>query len=474
MQNKTYYLKLFNTMSRQKESIIPHDGKTIKMYTCGPTIYDYAHIGNFRTYVFEDLLRRTLKYFSFDLLQVMNITDIDDKTIKGALNKKMSLLEYTEPFRQAFLQDLSTLNIQKAEYYPRATQHIDYMIDIIMKLIDKKIAYKGVDGSIYFSIEKFPEYGKLSHLDLKNLKMGASERISADEYDKENASDFVLWKAYDETRDGNIFWNSPFGKGRPGWHIECSAMSIKLLGETLDIHCGGVDNMFPHHENEIAQSESFTGKPFVFHWAHCEHLIVDGKKMSKSLGNFYTLRDLLSMDFTGAEVRYMLLHTHYRTQLNFTFDGLKAAKASIQRIKDFIQRLKSINTESSFNLIADVLQKTRMNFKEALSDDLNISVALASVFDLIREINHLIDDKKISKIEAQNVIDLFTEIDEILGCVFIDENQTIPQNVTEAFEKRKEARKNKNFDLADELRDFILDMGYVIEDMPDGARLKKK
>lgn len=473
MHIKTY-LKLFNTLTRQKDSITPQDGKTIKMYTCGPTIYDYAHIGNFRTYVFEDLLRRTLKYFGFEVIQVMNITDIDDKTIKGAINKKMTLLEYTEPFRQAFFKDLSTLNIQKAEYYPRATQYIDYMCDIIVKLLDKNIAYKGADGSIYFSIDKFPSYGKLSHLDLKSLKTGASERISTDEYDKENASDFVLWKAYDPNRDGNIFWNSPFGKGRPGWHIECSAMSIKLLGATLDIHCGGVDNMFPHHENEIAQSESFTQKPFVVHWAHCEHLIVDGKKMSKSLGNFYTLRDLLSMDYSGSEIRYMLLHAHYRTQLNFTFDGLKGAKASLQRIKDFVDRLNLVKETSSLHLVEDILLKAKTSFIDALADDLNISLALASVFDLIREINHLIDDKKINSDEASDVLDFLNEIDEILGCIFVDGTQEIPQNVLDAFEKRKQARKEKNFELADELRDFILDMGFIIEDMPDGARLKKK
>jgi len=468
------FLNLYNSESRKKEKILPREKNLIKIYTCGPTIYDFAHIGNFRTYVFEDLLRRTLRYFGYEVVQVMNLTDLDDKIIKYATEKKNSLHEYTEPYRQAFFEDLSSLNIQKAEYYPKATQYIEQMIDIIEVLLEKKIAYKDADGNIYFSINKFKSYGRLSHLDLKSLKHGASERLFADEYNKEKASDFILWKIFDSVRDGNISWNSPFGKGRPGWHIECSAMAIKLLGNTIDIHCGGVDNIFPHHENEIAQSESFTNEKFVLHWSHCEHLIVDGKKMSKSLGNFYTLRDLLKMGYNGKDVRYMLIHTHYRTQLNFTFDGLKASKASIQRIQDFVERLKVIKEEKSFNLIESILKREKSKFIEALADDLNISVALASLFDLIREINSLIDDKKISAHEAIQVLNYLKEIDQVLGFIFLDVKESFPKIVEEALEKRIEARKNKNFKLADELRDFIFDQGYIIEDLPDGARLKKK
>ncbi|MBN2478967.1 MAG: cysteine--tRNA ligase [Parachlamydiales bacterium] len=467
-------LRLYNTETRKKEDIVPIDDKCIKMYTCGPTIYDFAHIGNFRTYVFEDLLRRTLKYLDYCVLQVMNITDIDDKTIKGAIKKNISLYEYTEPFRQDFFEDLTTLNIDKAEYYPKATQYIDTMIEIILNLLEKGIAYKGVDGSIYYSIDKFESYGRLSHLDLKSLKKGASHRVDLDEYEKENASDFVLWKIYDENRDGNIFWNSPFGKGRPGWHIECSAMAIKLLGNTIDIHCGGVDNIFPHHENEIAQSEAFTQERFVCHWAHSEHLIVDGKKMSKSLGNFYTLRDLLKMGYTGREVRYMLLNSHYKTQLNFTFEGLKASKNAIQRILDFVERLKSISAENGNNHVDSIIETTREKYIAALCDDLNISQALASLFDFIRDINHLIDDKKIGKNEAESVLNFLKEIDATLGIIFLEEKEKIPEVIIDAFEKRKEARKNKNFSLADELRDFISDQGYLIEDSTEGARLKKK
>ncbi|NGX63226.1 MAG: Cysteine--tRNA ligase [Candidatus Anoxychlamydiales bacterium] len=468
------HLKLYNTQTRKKEKIVPKDGKTIRIYTCGPTIYDFAHIGNLRAYIFEDLLRRSLIYFGFSVTQVMNITDIDDKTLKGAINKNVSLLEFTEPFRQAFFEDLMTLNIEKAEFYPKATQYIEHMLDIIIKLVDKKIAYKGVDGSIYFSIDKFKDYGKLSHLDLKSLKQGASKRVSTDEYEKENVSDFVLWKAYVEKRDGDIYWNSPFGKGRPGWHIECSAMALKLLGSNIDIHCGGVDNIFPHHENEIAQSESFTHETFVLHWAHAEHLIVDGKKMSKSLGNFYTLRDLTTMGYSGRDIRYMLLQTHYKTQLNFTFESLKAAKASVQRILDFVDRLKSIKDENENNLVEDIIKKEKNLFIEAIADDLNISSALSAIFDLIREINHLIDDKKISKKEALKTLKFLKETDSVLGFIFLEEKEKIPKVVEEAFEKRKDARKNKNFALADELRDLILDHGYIIEDLPDGARLKKK
>ena len=287
-------LYLYNTETRDKKRIVPHDGQTVRMYTCGPTIYDFAHIGNFRTYVFEDLLRRTIRFFGFNIQQAMNLTDIDDKTIRGAIAKKISLKQYVEPYRKAFFEDLQALSIQPVEFYPAATDYIAEMIRMIERLCESGHAYRSENGSIYFSIRSFGSYGRLSHLQLSELKCNASGSNEADEYEKENAADFVLWKSYDPLRDGEIFWDSPFGPGRPGWHIECSAMAIKLLGETIDIHCGGVDNMFPHHENEIAQSECFSGCCFARHWVHVEHLLVDHKKMSKSLGNFYTLRDLLN------------------------------------------------------------------------------------------------------------------------------------------------------------------------------------
>jgi cysteinyl-tRNA synthetase len=352
-----YRLKLYNTESREKEEISPSDGQTIRMYTCGPTVYNFAHIGNFRTYIFEDLLRRTIKFFGLSIKQAMNLTDVDDKTIKGALDRNLTLDAFTRPYIEAFFDDLKTLGIERVEYYPAATDYIPEMITIIQKLIEKGVAYRGQEGSIYFAIARFPSYGRLSHLHLNELQVGASNRMSADEYDKENVSDFVLWKAYDPKRDGEIFWESPFGKGRPGWHIECSAMAMKLLGESIDIHVGGVDNMFPHHENEIAQSEAYSSCHFVKHWLHAEHLLVDHKKMSKSLGNFYTLRDLLNKRYTGRQVRYMLLQTHYRTQLNFTFAGLEAAAQTLVRLSDFILRLQAIRHEKMHKALDLILEQ---------------------------------------------------------------------------------------------------------------------
>lgn len=467
-------LFLYNTETRRKEQLKPLDNRHVRMYTCGPTVYHYAHIGNFRTYVFEDLLRRTIKFFGFKITQAMNLTDVDDKTIKGAIAKNITLNEFTQPFKQAFFDDLKSLNIEPVEFYPAATDYIDDMIQLINKLIEKGIAYKGGDGSIYYAIRKFPRYGCLSHLNLDELQAGASDRVATDEYDKDHISDFVLWKAYDPVRDGKIFWDSPFGPGRPGWHLECSAMAMKLLGQTIDIHVGGVDNMFPHHENEIAQSEACSGKQFVNLWMHSEHLIVDNKKMSKSLGNFYTLRDLLDKGFTGIQVRYMLLQTHYKTQLNFTYAGLDAVKGSLQRLQDFIQRMGEIQNPSSSGLVNPILDKALLAFSEALADDLNISAALAVIFDLVREINALCDANKVGKEEADKIIETFKRFDNVLGVLsFENPVETIPQDLEEALAQRIEARKQKNWSLADNLRDFITSRGYVIEDTPDGARLKK-
>lgn len=467
-------LKLFNTESRALEEISASDGLTIKLYTCGPTVYNFAHIGNFRTYVFEDLLKRALKFFGMQVAHVMNVTDIDDKTIKGALEKKMPIREFTDTYIKAFFEDIKILNIEPADHYPRATDFIPEMIAIIQGLLDKGIAYRGEDKSIYFSIKRFPFYGRLSHLHLDELQEGASERIIHDEYEKEHASDFVLWKAYDDQRDGNIFWESPFGKGRPGWHIECSAMAMTLLGESIDIHAGGVDNIFPHHENEIAQSEGYTSKCFVRHWVHCEHLLVNHKKMSKSLGNFYTLRDLLERGFTGQQVRYMLLQTHYRTQLNFTLEGLEAAGHSLERLGDFILRLQEISDPKTYHLTAPIVQKTFDLFSKGLADDLNISQSLAALFDMVREINVLCDREEIGKSEAKNVLDVLEQFDPVLGMLPLKpEEVSIPKELEEALQNRIKARAEKKWDMADEFRDFIHSKGYMIEDTPSGARLKK-
>ncbi len=468
-------LKLYNSETRAKEILKPIKEGKISMYTCGPTVYDFAHIGNFRTYIFEDLLRRTLKFFGYEVTQVMNLTDVDDKTIKGAIKNNVSLDTYVKPYIDAFFEDIRTLNIEQVEFYPPATHYIPDMIEIIQTLLQKGVAYKGGDGSIYFAITKFPRYGCLSHLHLDELQVGASKRVAADEYDKDNVSDFVLWKIYDPERDGKIYWESPFGPGRPGWHLECSAMAMKILGPSIDIHCGGVDNMFPHHENEIAQSEACSGKHFVNYWMHSEHLVVNNKKMSKSLGNFYTLRDLLSKGFDGSLIRYMLIHTHYKTQLNFTFEGLEGLKHSLERINDFIRRLGEIDQSKSSGLVAPVLEKALLDFANALADDLNISVAISVLFELIREINHLSDNNQVGKTEAVDVLELLKRFNSVLGFVTFEKlEEEIEIDLQEALEKRLEARKNKDWAMADKLRDFIHERGFEIEDTSSGARLKKK
>lgn len=467
-------LSLFNTESRHKEPFVPIQDNHARMYTCGPTVYNHAHIGNFRTYVFEDLLRRTIQFFGMQITQVMNLTDVDDKTIAGAIKNNVTLDEFTQPYKDAFFADLKTLNIQPAEHYPAATEYIQEMIAMIDTLLAKGFAYKGGDGSIYYAIREFPRYGCLSHFRLNELQAGASERVSSDEYDKDNVSDFVLWKAYDPTRDGKIFWESPYGPGRPGWHLECSAMAMKILGETIDIHVGGVDNMFPHHENEIAQSEACSGHQFVKLWMHSEHLIVDNKKMSKSLGNFFTLRDLLNKGFTGTQVRYMLLQTHYKTQLNFTLLGLEAVKGSLQRLQDFIQRLNEVDSQEEFGLIGPILARAYSDFSTSLADDLNISPALAAIFELVREVNVLCDAKKLGIGEAQDVLNLLKQFNEVLGVLSFEEHQeSIPKDLEEALAQRIEARRQKDWARADTLRDLISSRGYVIEDTPQGARLKK-
>ncbi|MCI5053034.1 MAG: cysteine--tRNA ligase [Simkaniaceae bacterium] len=456
-------MRLYNTEKRAQEKIA---GDKLTMYTCGPTVYNFAHIGNFRTYVFEDLLRRSLKYFGFQVRQAMNLTDVDDKTIRGALEKGVSLNEFTQSYKDAFFSDIEALGIERVEEYPAATDYIDQMINLIEKLIEKGFAYKLDDGNVFYRIDAFPSYGRLSHLKIEDLKVGASDRVE-DEYDKESACDFVLWKAYDKSRDGDIFWESPFGRGRPGWHIECSAMAMHLLGETIDIHVGGVDNMFPHHENEIAQSEACSGRPFVKHWLHAEHLIVDGKKMSKSLGNFYTLRDLLQKGYTGREVRYMLLSTHYRTQLNFTLEGLNGARQALDRLDSLIRRLQSAAGEGSFDTTT-----TRKQFNAGLEDDLNISVSLAALFDMVREVNTLIDANKLSPQGAQQVLDLLNEFNVVLN-VFLFEEEGAPPELQEALEKRNAARAAKDWATADRYRDEIQAAGYTIEDSKSGSRLVK-
>lgn len=472
---KHLILSLYNSESRKIEPLLPTEkGGTFSIYTCGPTLYNKAHIGNFRTYVFEDLLRRTLRFFGVRVVQVMNFTDVDDKTIRGALEKQVGLFDYTKPYEEAFFRDLSRLHIEKVEHYPRATQYIGEMVQMIAQLLEKGLAYRGAGGDIFFSIRHCSTYGRLSHLDLSSLKAGASERVSLDEYEKEGAADFVLWKAYRRERDGSIYWDSPFGKGRPGWHIECSAMATSLLGETIDLHVGGMDNLFPHHENEIAQSEGCSGKLFVRHWAHCHHLVVDGKKMAKSLGNFYTLDDLLERGYTGEEIRYLLMATHYRTKLNFTLQGLDSARRSLQRLRSMIEKLKEVESEEGEEDFSACIEQTRFSFVQALSDDLRISSALASLFDFTKEVNLFCNQRRVSKGQANRALTLLREMNAILAVLpFGEKKEAIPEAIQMALRKRDQARKEKDWERADYYRAYIEKEGYQIEDGTTGSRLKK-
>ena len=449
MSKPQHALHFFNTLTRQKENFKPITKNEVRMYTCGPTVYDYAHIGNFRAFLFEDLLKRWLKYRGYKVTHVMNLTDVDDKTIKGSQTQHIPLKQYTEFYAKAFFEDAAILNIEPADYYPRATEHIQEMVSLIQTLLAKSYAYKGEDGSIYFAINKFPNYGKLSKIKTRDLKTGT--RVKVDEYAKEEAQDFALWKAY-TLEDGEVFWETPLGKGRPGWHVECSAMSMKYLGETFDIHCGGIDNMFPHHENEIAQSEAATGKQFVIYWLHNEHLQVEGQKMAKRFGNFYTLRDLLAKNCDPKVIRYLLLSTHYRQQFNFTFEGLEAAKGAIERLTNLMRRLKDSNGKGNGEKISQLIDKVQRCFGEAMDDDLNISVALASLFDFVRDVNNLLDNNELSKAEAEKVHALLTNFDNVLGVVGNVEVETLPQEGALLIEKREQARKAKDWKTADEIR----------------------
>ncbi|MBM3201582.1 MAG: cysteine--tRNA ligase [Chlamydiae bacterium] len=471
-------LIIFDTKERKKVPFKPENPEHVKMYTCGPTVYNFAHIGNLRTYIFEDLLRRTMEFLGMNVIQIMNLTDVDDKTIKGAIDHGLGLKEFTKKYEEAFFQDLQTLGIQKAKHYPAATDHIQEMIEIIQELMDKGYAYQGADGSIFYRIQHFKKYGALSHFCLEDLKVGASERVGEqDEYEKESAADFVLWKKYNPTRDKDVHWDSPWGQGRPGWHIECSAMAMKHLGHTLDMHCGGIDNAFPHHENEIAQSEACTGKIFSRHWMHSAHLIVDGKKMSKSLGNFYTLRDLLQKGFSGRVIRWLLLQTHYRIELNFSFRSLEAAEQSLKRIDDFIYRLEQakiaaphVDVESKIPLFAtEMLDK----FTSSMLDDLNIAEALAPFFDFIRFINGKIDAQHLSLGDIETILEVLRSVDKILGVIFCAKEEVIPEDVLFAVEKRTLARQLKDFKLADEMRALVREKGYEIEDTPSGPKIHK-
>lgn len=455
----------------------PVEPGRVKMYTCGPTVYDYAHIGNFRAYIFEDILRRTLEYADFDVTQVMNLTDVDDKTIANSREQGLPLSDYTDTYKKAFFEDIKTLRIKQAEYYPEATKHIDKMIELIQRLLDKGHAYQADDGSVYFSIASFPGYGQLVKIDQSQLQTGT--RIKNDEYEKESVADFALWKAH-APEDGDVGWESPWGFGRPGWHVECSAMSESYLGKTFDIHTGGVDNMFPHHEDEIAQSEAANGCRFVYYWLHCAHLIVEGEKMSKSLGNFYTLRDLLDEGFTGRELRYVLMSTHYRQKLNFTRKSCRDARTALNRVDELIYRLQeAARGENEKNKrdeqsIPDIIEESERNFAGCLMDDLNVSGALGTLFQFIRSVNRSLDYNCLDSDDAGKVRAFLQRCDQVLGVLDVEEKKAeIPGHVQKRLEERRRAREKKDFKTADAIRDELKAEGWIIEDTPTGPIVKK-
>jgi cysteinyl-tRNA synthetase len=462
-------LRLYNTLTRLKEEFQPIHPGEVRLYTCGPTVYDHAHIGNFRAFVFEDILRRYLLYKGYRVIQVMNLTDVDDKTIRGARQAKTSLSDYVKFYTQAFFEDLRTLNIQPAEHYPAATEHIPDMVALINRLLERGIAYQA-GGSVYFKVDAFPEYGKLSHLEDRQLQAGASGRVDADEYEKEDVRDFALWKGWTEA-DGDVYWETELGKGRPGWHIECSAMAMKYLGNPIDIHAGGIDLVFPHHENEIAQSEAATGQPFVQRWLHCQHLLVNNQKMSKSLGNFYTLRDLLGQGQKAMAIRYSLLSTHYRQAQNFTLEGLAAAEAAVQRLQDFIANLQT--AEGAGTPVDNLISKATQQFEEGMDDDLNISLGLAAIFEFVRDVNRLLADGRLSRENAQAVMAAVRRFDQVMG--LLDEvDAPVDAEVERLLQEREQARKRRDFAAADRLRAQITALGYVVEDTPRGPRLKRQ
>jgi len=488
-------IRFHNTLSGQVEAFAPIEPGRVKLYTCGPTVYDFPHIGNWRAYVFEDLLKRFLIFSGYKVTHVMNLTDVDDKTIRGANAAGVGLEEYTRPFIEAFDRERDILNILPADHYPRATGHIREMVDIIKVLLERGFAYRK-DGSIYFAIDKFPAYGRLSKINLEDLRPGS--RGDADEYEKESVHDFALWKA---PKEGEPVWETEIGPGRPGWHVECSAMSSKYLGRTFDIHCGGVDNIFPHHENEIAQSEAANGVKFVNFWLHCHHLVVDGEKMAKSKGNFYGLADILAKGYDPYDIRYLLISTHYRKMLNLTFDELDRAKTARGRLGNFLGALKDVTKEGPAGPeIPEMIAAARSGFVESLEDDLNISEALGSIFDFVTNVNALIAQDAITQEDAQKSLEFYSYLDKVLaikpspvrsavGKIIAhgrvrgratvtkdrpaDADPILEKEVLEKIEARNKARSEKNYALADAIRKDLLSRGILLEDTKDGVLWKK-
>ncbi len=461
----TSTLRLYNTLSRRLEDFEPLEAGKVRLYTCGPTVYDYAHIGNYRTFLFEDVLRRTLELFGYQVTQVQNLTDVDDRTIERSNQAGVSLRDYTDRYAAAFFEDLAALRVEPAEHYPRATDFIPKMVDIIRGLEERGHTYRS-DGSIYFRIASFPGYGKLSGVRPEANLAGA--RIDVDDYEKEDARDFVLWKA---PKEGEPVWETELGPGRPGWHIECSAMSMSLLGDTFDIHCGGVDNIFPHHENEIAQSEGATGVEFARYWLHAEHLVVEGEKMAKRLGNFFTLRDLVERGYDPVVVRYLLISVPYRQRLNFTFDGLHAAEQAIDRIANTLRRLEnSPPSEGDGDLGPETVEAFQTDFRDGLADDLNTARALAALHGLLRQVNTALDGAGISSAARTGLDEAFADANAVLGIFPADDAEAGSDAEIDALiGERNAARAERNFARADAIRDELAARGIVLEDTPHGT-----
>jgi cysteinyl-tRNA synthetase len=493
-------LRLFNTLSGQLDELVPADAKALRMYACGPTVYDYGHIGNFRTFLQIDVLRRFLKLTGINVRHVMNITDVDDKIIRNASERNIPIGEYTSQYVDAFFEDLESLGVERPEVIARATEHIPRMVELIEKLAAVGAAYKVDDGSWYFRLSAFPEYGKLSKKDLSGIEDGA--RVDVDEYEKDSARDFALWKA---AKPGETSWETAIGRGRPGWHIECSAMAMEFLGESFDLHAGGEDLMFPHHENEIAQSETVTHKPFARHWMHVRFLLVDGRKMSKSEGNFYTLRDLLLKGHKASAIRLALISVPYHHQLNFTFDVLTEATNAIERLRTFEQRLHSgtfkSGTDSETSPIQAAAAKARVEFIEALSDDLNTADARAPIFELVRAANTAIDRGQFSLADRDAILPVLKDFDAVFDVLKdrdagptrralawaeragrmaevapeLLERQSLGDEAIDALvSERTLAKKQRNFARADQIRNDLASKGIVIEDSKDGVRWKRK
>jgi cysteinyl-tRNA synthetase len=468
---------LENTLTGHKEIFVPLVPGEVRMYSCGPTVYDTAHIGNFRTFVFQDILRRFLRLRGFKMLHVMNLTDVDDRIIQNAAAAGVSIAEYTAKHIQTFLEDMRALSIEQPEHLIRATDHIEDMVALIERLSKKSFTYSS-EASIYYRIAKFPGYGKLSKIDLSGIQAGA--RVEVDRYEKKDARDFALWKA---PKPGEHFWQTRIGPGRPGWHIECSAMAMKFLGETIDIHTGGVDLAFPHHENEIAQSEAATGKPFARYWLHAEHLIVEGEKMSKSLGNFFTLRDLFAKGYKPSTIRFLLASVPYRRQFNFTFDSLQQAASSIERLRNFVSRLKTEKFPAGENpAMAARIQQAEADFHKGLEDDLNTAQALAALFDLVRDVNTAVDRGDLRAGDAPRVLIALLTFDAVFAVLTDDDAEklrALGYEVSQAglsdaeidalVAERQAARQRRDFPAADQLRRQLADRGIILEDTKDGG-----